>query len=247
MANQGASHNYSSKSYLLTFTIALLAMLAPFSIDTYLPSFTALGEEFQISLEVLQQSISLYMVGFAVTTLIYGSLSDSFGRRKVIIGALLLYVASSIGCFLAQDYSTFLLMRIGQGLSASGGMIVGRAVIRDHFEGAEARRAMSYVMLLFSLAPALAPMIGGLLQEWMGWRSVFAFLTIVGGVTTLYTLRYLPETLPLEERQPFHLQTLLKQLLGTLQHRQFLLIILTIAFSFGGMFIYIVGAPVVIF
>jgi len=247
VAKRHDSAQYDTKGNLLTFTVALLAMLAPFSVDTYLPSFTALGEAFQITPEALQQSISLYMVGFAATTLIYGSLSDSFGRRNVIIVALLFYIVSSFGCFLAQDYTTFLLMRVGQGLSASAGMVVGRAVIRDHFEGAQARQAMSYVMLLFSLAPALAPMIGGLLQEWMGWRSVFLFLTILGGVTTLYTLRYLPETLPPEERQPFQLLTLLTQSLGALRHRQFLLIILTIAFTFAGLFIYIVGAPVVIF
>ena len=247
MANHHESNRFDSKGYLLTFTVALLAMLAPFSIDTYLPSFAALGKDFQITQEVLQQSISLYMVGFAATTLIYGSLSDSFGRRNVIIAALLLYIISSIGCFLAQDYTTFLVMRIGQGLSASAGMVIGRAVIRDCYEGAQARQAMSYVMLLFSIAPALAPIIGGLLQEWMGWRSVFLFLTILGGITTLYTLRYLPETLPPEERQPFHLLTLLKQSIGALKHRQFLRIILTIAFAFAGLFIYIVGAPVVIF
>jgi len=245
--NHGDPSPNSSKGFVLTFTVALLAMLAPFSIDTYLPSFVSLGDEFQIGQEALQQSISLYLLAFAATTLIYGPLSDSFGRRRVIIGALLIYIASSIGCFLAQDYSTFLLMRIGQGLSASGGMIVGRAVIRDRFEGAQARQAMSYVMLLFALAPAIAPMIGGLLQDWQGWRSVFVFLTILGGVTTLYTLRYLPETLPVHERQPFHLLTLLKHSIETLRHRQFLGLILTISFAFAGFFIYVVGAPVVIF
>ena len=187
MAKNSQAAEFNSKGYILTLTVALLAMLAPFSIDTYLPSFASMGDEFQISQEALQQSLSLYLIAFAATTLIYGSLSDSFGRRRVIIVALLFYIASSIGCFLAQDYSTFLLMRIGQGLSASGGMIVGRAVIRDRFEGAQARQAMSYVMLLFALAPAIAPMIGGLLQEWHGWRAVFIFLTILGGVTTLYT------------------------------------------------------------
>jgi DHA1 family bicyclomycin/chloramphenicol resistance-like MFS transporter len=247
VANQTATNDYDSKSYLLTFTVALLAMLAPFSIDTYLPSFVALGDHFQISQEVLQQSISLYMIGFAATTLIYGSLSDSFGRRRVIIIALLFYILSSIGCFMAEDYTTFLLMRVGQGLSASAGMVIGRAVIRDRFEGAQARQAMSYVMLLFSLAPAIAPMIGGVLQEWLGWRSVFLFLTILGGITTLYTLRYLPETLPPEERQPFRLATLLTQSLDALSHHLFVRIILTIAFAFAGLFIYIVGAPVVIF
>lgn len=247
MAEHHETEHNSSKGLHLTFTVALLAMLAPFSIDTYLPSFESLGQEFQISNELLQQSISLYMVGFAATTLIYGSLSDSFGRRKVIIGALLLYIISSIGCFLAQDYTTFLIMRIGQGISASGGMIVGRAVIRDRFEGAQARQAMSYVMLMFSLAPAIAPMIGGLLQDWQGWRAVFVFLTAVGAITTLYTLRYLPETLPPEERQPFHLGSLITSSLHTLRHRQFLHIIMTIAFAFAGFFIYIVGAPVVIF
>ena len=247
MTNQDDTNTYDSKAYLLTFTVALLAMLAPFSIDTYLPSFSELGKHFQITPEALQQSISLYMVGFAATTLIYGSLSDSFGRRRVILIALLFYIIASIGCFLAQSYSTFLVMRIGQGLSASAGMVVGRAVIRDHFKGIQARQAMSYVMLLFSIAPALAPMIGGLLQEWMGWRSVFLFLTILGSVTALYTLRYLPETLAVEERQPFHVMSLLKQSLETLKHPQFLRIILTIAFAFAGLFIYIVGAPVVIF
>ena len=117
----------------LTFTVALLAMLAPFSIDTYLPLFPDIGREFAVSSVALQQTLSLYLLAFASMMLVYGPISDAYGRKTVVLVSTAVYVASSIGCALAPNIHWLLLMRIGQGLSASGALVVGRAIIRDAF------------------------------------------------------------------------------------------------------------------
>ncbi|MDX2475933.1 MAG: MFS transporter, partial [Gammaproteobacteria bacterium] len=138
----------------LIITIALLSMVGPFTIDTYLPSFPAIEEEFSIDRSLLLQSIGFYLVASAISTLFWGPLSDSVGRRLVILSTLVLYFIASVGSAMSHNYDTFLLFRVLQGISASGGMVAGRAMIRDAHDEHEAHRAMSYVMMLFALAPA---------------------------------------------------------------------------------------------
>src|SRR3990172_7790848 len=152
-----AHHPHRHFGLRLSFTVALFAMLAPFSIDTYLPSFPDIAKEFAASPVAMQQTLSLYMLAFAVMMLVYGPLSDAFGRKNVVLVSVVAYVVSSIGCALATDMRWLLLMRVGQGLSASGALVVGRAIIRDAFAGAAAQRVMSQVMLIFAVAPAVPP------------------------------------------------------------------------------------------
>ncbi|HSD97339.1 MAG TPA: MFS transporter, partial [Sulfuricaulis sp.] len=171
--HESVHHAHHRHGLWLSFTVALLAMLAPFSIDTYLPSFPDIGREFSVSSVVLQQTLSFYLLAFATMMLVYGPLSDAYGRKTVVLVSVAVYVATSIGCALAPNIHWLLLMRIGQGISASGALVVGRAIIRDAFAGAAAQRAMSQVMLIFALAPAIAPVIGGWLHDAFGWRSVF--------------------------------------------------------------------------
>jgi len=231
----------------LAVTVALLAMLAPFSIDTYLPSFPDIAREFAVSALYLQQTLSFYLLAFAVMTLVYGPLSDAYGRRRVVLVAVALYVLSSIGCWFAPNAHWLLVMRIGQGLSASAGIVIGRAVIRDAFAGAQAQRVMANMMLIFALAPAIAPIIGGWLHDAFGWRSVFMFLTLLGLALWVWTAQVLPETLPAVARQSIHPRAVGHTYRQALGSSHFMGLVMITALNFGGMFLYIAGSPEVVY
>lgn len=222
-------------------------MLGPFSIDTYLPSFPAIGLEFHATAAGLQQTLSAYFLTFAVMMLFHGTLSDSFGRRPVILVSLVMYVAASIGCAVATDLPDLVLSRALQGLSAGAGMVVGRAMIRDSFEGHAAQRLMSLVTMIFALAPAIAPVIGGWLQGALGWRSIFIFLALYGLVLLVVCWWRLPETHPVAARQPFALAPLARNYVTLGTSPRLVLLCLAVAFNFAGFFIYIMSAPAFIY
>ena len=230
----------------LTVIVALLSMVGPFSIDAYLPSFPDIEAAFGISREILSQSLAVYLAAFAVSTLLWGPLADRIGRRRVILGSLSVYVLASISCALADSSTAFNVLRTLQGFAASGGFIAGRAMIRDAHDAESAHRAMSQVTMLFAVAPAIAPLLGGWLHDHYGWRSVFWFLGIFGVLLMLMTA-YIRETLPDEYRQSFRPLAVGRVYARTLQHRQFPLLVLSLGFTFAGMFLYIAGAPTVIY
>lgn len=230
----------------LTVIAALLAMIGPFSIDAYLPSFPDIEMEFGVGRAMLSQSLAVYLLAFAASTLIWGPLADRYGRRLVILISMSLYTLGSIGCALAENIETFMLLRILQGLAASGGFIAGRAMIRDAHDAEAARRAMSQVMMLFALAPALAPVLGGWLHDHFGWRSVFWFLSIFGSSLVLMGF-FISETLLHEQRRSIHPKTVVRVYLEATMHRRFPALVLCMSLSFGGLFLYIAGAPTVIY
>ncbi|MBI2508490.1 MAG: multidrug effflux MFS transporter [Betaproteobacteria bacterium] len=227
--------------------LAGLAMLGPFSIDTYLPSFPAIQGHFAVTPLEVQQTLSAYLATFAVMSLFHGTLSDSFGRRRVILASLAVFVLASVGCAAAQSFGQLLAFRGAQGLSAGVGWVVGRAIIRDSFAGFEAQRLMSLVTMIFGLAPALAPVIGGWLQGWLGWQSVFAFLALYGALLLVGCWVRLPETHPREARQPFALVPLSRNYLRLASDVRLVLLCLAIAFNFSGFFLYISSAPAFIY
>jgi len=161
--------------FFLASILAALAMVGPFTVDTYLPAFPEIGREFVVSPVALQLTLSAYFFTFAAMTLLHGALSDSFGRRPVVLVGLAVYTLASAGCALSQDLAQLMVFRALQGLSAGAGMVVGRAMVRDSREGHEAQRMMSLVMLIFGLAPGIAPILGGFLLGWFGWRSISCF------------------------------------------------------------------------
>jgi DHA1 family bicyclomycin/chloramphenicol resistance-like MFS transporter len=230
----------------LTVIVALLSMVGPFTIDAYLPSFPDIEATFGISRAMLTQSLAVYLAAFAVSTLLWGPMSDRIGRRFVILGSLSLYTLASIGCALANDSGTFLVLRTVQGLAASGGFIAGRAMIRDAHDAHSAHRAMSQVTMLFALAPAAAPVLGAWLHDLFGWRSVFWFLSVFGVLLVLMTV-FVEETLAAKQRQSFHPLSVARVYVRTLKHRRFVMMILSLSFSFAGLFLYIAGAPTVIY
>lgn len=232
---------------LLAALLAGLAMIGPFTIDTYLPSFPAIARDLAATPAQVQQTLSVYFLTFAVMTLFHGTLSDSFGRRPVILASLAVYVAASIGCAAAADFGQLLLFRVLQGMSAGAGMVVGRAIIRDSFEGHAAQRLMSLVTMIFGLAPAIAPVVGGWLQAWFGWQAVFLFLACYGLVLLVVSWARLPETHPPPARQPFAVVPLASTYFMLARSRPLLLLCAGVGLNFAGFFIYIVSAPAFVY
>ncbi len=200
------------RTWSLAALLASLSMLGPFAVDAYLPAFPAIAQEFGASPIAVQQTLSAFLFAFAAMMLWHGALSDALGRRAVVLGGLAVYAVATLGCAIAGNIESLWLFRALQGLSAGTGLVVGRAIIRDAFHGPEAQRLMSQTTLVFGIAPALAPILGGALLNLLGWRSIFwVLLALVLGVLVWAALR-LPETLPPAARQPFASACALAQL-----------------------------------
>ncbi|HZX33024.1 MAG TPA: multidrug effflux MFS transporter [Rhodocyclaceae bacterium] len=224
--------------------LAALAALGPFSIDTYLPSFPEMATSLGASPVEIQQTLTAYLGAFAFMTLWHGALSDSFGRRRVILVGLAVYTLASLACAFATRIEHLWLLRGLQGISAGAGMVVGRALVRDIYEGASAQKVMAHVGMMFALAPAVAPVIGGWLQVAFGWRSVFLFLALLGLGLFLLSWRVLPETLPPEKRHPLAAGHLARGYARVAGDARFLVWCGAFALMFGGFFIYVLSAPV---
>jgi DHA1 family bicyclomycin/chloramphenicol resistance-like MFS transporter len=224
--------------------LAALATLGPFSIDAYLPAFAGIQASLGATPIEIQQTLSGYLFAFGLMFLFHGALSDSFGRKPVIIVSLVVYTLASVGAALSASVQGLIAWRVMQGLSVGAGMVVGRAMIRDLFGPEDSQRLMSMVTLFFGLAPAVAPVIGGWLFLGLGWRAIFWFLAAVGAALVAAGARFLPETLPESSRHSFHPVALLKGYEEVGIHTRFLLLSLAAGFNFNGFFVYIVSAPV---
>src|SRR5688572_29527636 len=173
-------------------------MFGPFAIDAFFPAFHAVGRALGASDFEMQQTISVYLVAYAAMSLFHGPLSDTYGRRVVILGGVAGFTLASVGCALAQGIGELLVWRALQGVSIGAGLIVGRALTRDLYDGAQALKVQSLITLFFSIAPVLAPIVGGFVFDFAGWRAVFWFLALYGAALLLLCLRALPETHPRE-------------------------------------------------
>jgi DHA1 family bicyclomycin/chloramphenicol resistance-like MFS transporter len=231
------------RSWSLAALLASLAMLGPFSIDMYLPAFPAITREFEASPLAVQQTLSVYLFAYAFMMLWNGALSDAFGRRPIVLIGLSVYAVGTLACAIAGNIQSLWLSRALQGLSAGTGLVIGRAVIRDRFHGPEAQRLMSQITLVFGIAPALAPIIGGALLNTLGWRWIFWALLAWVLATITWTAKHLPETLPPAARQPLHPRVLWRNYRTVLTHHDFLLLSLIPAFNFAAFFIYVAVAP----
>ena len=242
--NPDARTLWQAPSWGLAVLLACLGMLGPFSIDTYLPAFTGIARAIGASPVEMQQTLSAYLFGFAVMNLFHGALSDSFGRRPVVLGGLAVFTLASIGCALSQHVGALVFFRAVQGMSAGAGIVISRAVIRDMFPPADAQRVMSQVTIYFGVAPAIAPMVGGYLFVHAGWHAIFWFLSGVGIVLLLAIWKLLPETLHSTHRQPFNARHLVRGYWELASDPRFLTLALASGIPFNGMFLYVLSAPV---
>ncbi len=228
----------------LALLLACLSALGPFSIDTYLPSFPDIAQRLGATQLEVQQTLSAYLFSFAAMTLWHGAIADRFGRRRVILGALALFGIASLGCMLASGIGQLWFWRGIQGITAGAGIVISRAIVRDLYDGADAQRLMAQITMMFALAPAIAPVIGGWLQSAFGWRSVFAFLSLSTIVLLIACLYLLPETLPPEKRQSLRPSYLAATYRKVFSSPRFLFACAALALNFGGFFIYVLSSPV---
>lgn len=227
----------------LAALLALLSMFGPFTIDAFFPAFHAVAEELRASPWAMQQTISIYLLAYALMSLFHGPLSDAYGRRRVILGGVVLYLLASAACALVTSIEQLLALRALQGVATGTGLIVGRAIVRDLYEGPHAQRVMSQITLFFGIAPAIAPVIGGVVYQLADWRAVFWFLALYGAGLWWLCLRVLPETHPVERRIRFAPAPLfaIYRSIGT--DVRFVLLVFATGFNFGANFLYISSAP----
>jgi DHA1 family bicyclomycin/chloramphenicol resistance-like MFS transporter len=242
--NPDARTLWRAPQWAFSILLALLGMLGPFSIDTYLPAFSGIARSLNASPLQLQQTLSAYLFGFAFMSLFHGAISDSFGRRPVVLWGLFAFTLASMGCALSQSIGQLIFFRAVQGLSTGAGIVVSRAVIRDMFAPSQAQRVMSQVTIFFGVAPAIAPMVGGWLLVHSSWHAIFWFLSGVGVVLWVANYRLLPETLHVSHRQHFHAKNLLAGYWQLGSDPRFFLLALASGIPFNGMFLYVLSAPV---
>lgn len=241
--NPQASTLWRAPQWTLALLLAVLGMLGPFSIDTYLPAFSGIAQALNATPVEMQQTLSAYLFGFAFMNLFHGALADSFGRRPVVLWGLAVFTLASAGCALSQNIGQLVLFRALQGLSTGAGIVVSRAVIRDMFPPAQAQRVMSQVTIYFGVAPAIAPIVGGWLFVHANWHAIFWFLTLVGVLLWTANYRLLPETLYAADKQPFHLRHLMNGYWDLCTNPRFVLLALASGIPFNGMFLYVLAAP----
>jgi DHA1 family bicyclomycin/chloramphenicol resistance-like MFS transporter len=228
----------------IAFLLAGMSALGPFSIDTYLPSFHDIAEKLGATPIQVQQTLSAYLAAFALMTLWHGALADRFGRRRVILLALALFAVASAGCAFAASIGQLWFWRAMQGVTAGAGIVISRAIVRDLYDGPAAQRLMSQITMMFALAPAIAPVIGGWLQTLFGWRSIFAFLVLSTAALWLACWKLLPETLPPAKRQSLQPAYLGRTYWKVMTSPPFLFACAALSLNFAGFFIYVLSAPV---
>jgi DHA1 family bicyclomycin/chloramphenicol resistance-like MFS transporter len=241
--NPNADQLWKAPRWALAVLLALLGMLGPFSIDTYIPAFSGIARSLGATPVEMQQTLSAYLFGFAFMNLFHGALADSFGRRPVVLWGIAMFTIASAGCALSQSIEQLVFFRALQGLSTGAGIVVSRAVIRDMFPPAQAQKVMSQVTIYFGVAPAIAPIIGGWLFVHLDWHAIFWFLTGVGVLLWTANFRLLPETLHITQRQPFNVKHLMRGYWQLGASPRFLLLALASGIPFNGMFLYVLAAP----
>jgi DHA1 family bicyclomycin/chloramphenicol resistance-like MFS transporter len=227
----------------LPWLLAALSMIGPFSIDAVFPAFPLIGARFLVDDTALQQLISVYLVTYAAMSLFHGAISDAIGRKPVMVVGMLVYALASVGAATSTSFAMLLACRGLQGMCAGAGLVVGRAVIRDSLEGPAAQRLMSQVMMIFGVAPVIAPMVGALLLPLGGWHGIF---WVLAGFTVLLALAlqlFLDETHQPAQRVRFAPRSLLAGYLSFGRDRPFWPLLISSSVNFAGLFLYIASAP----
>ncbi|HDS9358818.1 TPA: Bcr/CflA family multidrug efflux MFS transporter [Enterobacter cancerogenus] len=232
-------------SFKIVFILGLLAMLMPLSIDMYLPALPVISAQFGVPAGSAQMTLSTYILGFAIGQLLYGPMADSLGRKPVILGGTLIFAAAAVACALAQTIDQLIFMRFLHGLAAAAASVVINALMRDVYPKEEFSRMMSFVMLVTTIAPLIAPMVGGAVLVWFSWHVIFWILAVAALLASAMIFFFIDETLPVERRQKFHIRTTLGNFASLFRHKRVLSYMLASGFSFAGMFSFLSAGPFV--
>lgn len=233
-------------TFALTALLAALSAFGPLTTDMYLSSMPDIARQLSTTPAQVQFTISAYLVGLAVGQIIYGPVSDRYGRKPVLLGALVIYSLAGLACALSVSIDLLVAARVFQALGAAGLLVITRAVVRDLYTGARAGRELSVIAAVMALGPVLAPAVGGLLQTVFGWRAVFLALLIIGLAGIAAVVFLLPETLRERTSERFSLMSMLRSFGVLLRHPAYLAYLGLGTFSFAGLIVWITSASFVL-
>jgi DHA1 family bicyclomycin/chloramphenicol resistance-like MFS transporter len=230
----------------LTAVLALLTALGPLSTDMYLPSLPAIAQDFRAGPAQTQLTLSVFLLGFAVGQFVYGPVSDKTGRRPVLLFGLGLFLLATLACAAATSIEALIAARFVQALGASGPIVLGRAMVRDLYDGARAGRELSRMGSIMGLVPAIAPIFGGVLHEVFGWRSTFMASVLFGGALAAVVATRLPETIRAKSAAPLSFTAILRGFGTLLRHPSYRVYVGLSALAYGGLFAFISGSSFVL-
>jgi DHA1 family bicyclomycin/chloramphenicol resistance-like MFS transporter len=226
--------------------LGLLSAIGPFAIDMYLPALPSIGQDLGAENKVVQLSLLAFFISFALSQLVYGPLSDMWGRKAPLYLGIGLFAAASIGCALATDIETLIAFRFLQGIGGAAGMVIPRAIVRDMHTGVQAARLMSLLMLVFSISPILAPLTGSAVIEFYGWRGVFWAVTIASFIGLVLLATQLRETRPRAHRADSSLGSAMAAYGVLLRDRNFLTLAFIGGLGISSFLVYLANSPFVL-
>ncbi|WP_095497679.1 Bcr/CflA family multidrug efflux MFS transporter [Paraferrimonas haliotis] len=236
-----------ARSPTLAFILMLgaLGALTPLAIDIYLPAMPMIADSLGAAAGTIQMTLTPYVTGFAIGQLFYGPISDALGRRPVLMLGLGGFIATSLLCALVNDAQWLVLVRVLQGLSGAAVSVIIMALVRDLYEREDFARTMSFITLVVTLAPLIAPILGGYISVWLGWRAIFWLLMLVAMIVMLVSWWRVPETLAPQNRQPLQFRATLKNYSRLLGSPAPMALVFSGALSFSGMFTFLTAGPFV--
>ncbi len=237
---------HTTHFFRTALVLGLLSAIGPFAIDMYLPALPSIGQTLGASMGAVQASLMAFFLSLGIGQIVYGPVSDMVGRKAPLYFGLVLFAVASVGCALAPDVHTLVVLRFVQGLGACAGMVVPRAVVRDLHTGHDAARLMSLLMLVFSVSPILAPLAGSLLIEWAGWRSVFWAVTVAALLGLVLLATSLPETRPPAQRVDSSVASALRGYGVLLRDGHYMGLVMIGAFGISSFFAYLANSSFVL-
>ena len=230
----------------LTALLALLTAVGPLSTDLYLPSLPSIASGFQSTTAAAQTTLSAFLFGFALGQIFHGPLSDRLGRKPVLLAGMVLFIIASFACAYAPTMDLLIAGRFLQALGASGPIVLGRAIVRDLYEGPRAGRELSRMGTVMGIVPALAPIVGGVIETHYGWRFSFTAMLIFGVLLGIVVIFGLPETLRGKTTEPLSLRSILTDYIQLLKNPRYRFYVSLSALSYGGLFAFISGSSFVL-
>lgn len=234
----------NSKLFILIL-LGMLTAFGPFVTDMYLPSLPVMGEYFNTNSSMVQLGLTTSMIGLAVGQIFFGPLSDRYGRRIPLQVAMWLFIVSTVFCLFAQNIQQFVAFRLIQGIAGAGGIVIARSIATDNFSGRDLAKMLAIIGAINGIAPVVAPIIGGVFTEAIGWQGIFGILLVLGVLLLAGCIRF-RESLPKENRLATKWADTFHSFKVVLKNKQFVCYVLQLAFAQGVLFAYIASSPFII-